>query len=82
VILTHEIGRIAGPGWIILCLLYYAWHRRRNGLPVFGSLQHHREKEQVEILTNAEEFESLEQYKQALIAHDKKQGIRLRWSES
>jgi APA family basic amino acid/polyamine antiporter len=81
VILTHEIGRIAGPGWIILCLLYYAWHRHRNGLPLLGSVKHDWEQEQVEVLTNAEEFESLEQYKQALIARDRKLGIKSRWSE-
>ncbi|HEX9075226.1 MAG TPA: APC family permease [Anaerolineae bacterium] len=81
VILTHEIGRIAGPAWIIICLLYYAWHRRRNKLPVLGSVKHDWEQEQVDVLTNAEEFESLEQYKQALIARDKKLGIKSRWSE-
>ncbi len=82
VILTHEIGRIAGPAWIILCLLYYAWHRRRNGLPIYGSVKHDWEKEQVEVLTNAQEFERLEQYKRALIARDKKLGIKSRWSEA
>jgi APA family basic amino acid/polyamine antiporter len=81
VILTHEIGRIAGPLWIILCLLYYTWHRRRNGLPIFGNIQHDWEQEQMEVLTNAEEFESLEQYKQALINRDKQLGVRSRWSE-
>ncbi|MBI5167286.1 MAG: amino acid permease, partial [candidate division NC10 bacterium] len=30
VILTHEIGRIAGPAWILLCFLYYAWYRRKQ----------------------------------------------------
>src|SRR3989440_8683356 len=34
VVLTHAIGRIAGPAWIILGLLIYFWHRRRNKLPV------------------------------------------------
>ncbi len=81
VILTHEIGRVAGPAWIIVCLIYYAWHRRRNGLPIFGSVKHDWEQEQVEVLTNAEEFESLEQYKQALVARDKQLGVKSRWSE-
>jgi APA family basic amino acid/polyamine antiporter len=81
VIITHEIGRVAGPAWIIICLLYYAWHRRRNKLPVLGSVKHDWEQEQVDVLTNAEEFESLEQYKQALIARDKKLGIKSRWSD-
>jgi APA family basic amino acid/polyamine antiporter len=81
VILTHEIGRIVGPAWIIACLVYYAIHRKRSGLPVFGSVPHDWEKEQVEVMTNAQEFELLEQYKQALIRRDKKRGIVSRWSE-
>jgi APA family basic amino acid/polyamine antiporter len=23
VILTHEVGRIAGPAWVLTCLIYY-----------------------------------------------------------
>ncbi len=80
VILTHDIGRIAGPAWIVLSLIYYAIHRRRNGLPVLRSVHHDWEQEQVEVMTNAQEFELLEQYKQALIRRDKKRGIVSRWT--
>jgi APA family basic amino acid/polyamine antiporter len=38
VILTHEIGRIAGPSWVLLCAVYYIFWRRRNRLPVLGWL--------------------------------------------
>lgn len=81
VILTHDIGRIAGPAWILVCLAYYAWYRRRKGLPIFGSIKHDWEQEQVEVLTNAGEFELVEEYKQALISRDKKLGLKSRWSE-
>ena len=27
VILTHEIGRIAGPAWVLLCFIFYVWYR-------------------------------------------------------
>ena len=30
VILTHEIGRIAGPAWVLGCLVYYVWYRRQQ----------------------------------------------------
>ncbi|MBM3235673.1 APC family permease [Candidatus Poribacteria bacterium] len=66
VVLTHDIGRIAGPAWVILCLLYYVWYRKRQGLPIFGSLKRDWEKQQIEVLTSAEEFDLLEQYKIAL----------------
>lgn len=72
VILTHAIGRIAGPAWILLCFLYYAWFRRKSGLPVFGSIAHHWEDHQVEVLKSAEEFELLEKYKLALAERDRR----------
>ena len=72
VILTHEIGRIAGPGWVLVCLIYYFWFRKKKSLPVLGSVKHDWETEQKQILTSAEEFDLLEQYDIALKERDKK----------
>ncbi len=72
VVLTHTIGRIAGPAWVLLCFIYYAWYRKKSGLPVFGSIKHDWESEQIEILTSAEEYDLLERYKLALAERDKK----------
>lgn len=72
VVYTHRIGRIAGPTWVLLCLVYYALYRRSQKLPIFGSVPHDWEKEQIEVLTSAEEFDLLEQYKHALAARDRK----------
>jgi APA family basic amino acid/polyamine antiporter len=66
VILTHEIGRVAGPSWILLCFSYYAWYRKRHGLPIFQTLERDWEQEQAEVLLSAEEYDLLEQYKVAL----------------
>lgn len=81
VVITHEIGRIVGPLWVLLCIVYYAVFRRRNKLPVFRSVPHDWEQEQIEVLKNAEEFESLEEYRQALIQRDKAHGLKSRWEE-
>jgi APA family basic amino acid/polyamine antiporter len=81
VMITHEIGRIFGPLWIVVGVLYYITYRKRNGLPVFGSVKHDWEKEQVDVLTGAEEHEMVEQYKQALIRRDKERGVESRWLE-
>jgi APA family basic amino acid/polyamine antiporter len=72
VILTHEIGRIAGPAWVLLCVLYYVVWRRRNRMPVFKNVPHNWEEDQIKVLTSAEEFEMLEEYKDALARRDKK----------
>lgn len=66
VILTHPIGRVAGPLWVLACFGYYYWYRKHQGLPVFGSLKHDWEKQQQEVLAAAEEYELLERYRLAL----------------
>ncbi len=71
VILTHQIGRIAGPAWVGLCFIYYAWYRKSSGLPIFKSLPRNWVKHQMEILESAEEFELLEKYKVALAEDEK-----------
>jgi len=81
VIITHEIGRIAGPAWLLLAVTYYILFRRRNGLPVFGSVPHDWEHEQMEVMTSAEEFELREEYKQALIRRDRVLGVPSRWAK-
>ncbi|MCL4487306.1 MAG: hypothetical protein M1570_04150, partial [Chloroflexi bacterium] len=72
VVLTHEIGRIAGPAWVILCTVYYVFWRRRNYMSVLGSVAHDWEQEQIKVLTSAEEYELLEEYKDALAGRDRK----------
>jgi basic amino acid/polyamine antiporter, APA family len=79
VIATHEIGRIAGPAWMLLCVGYYFFYRHRNGLPLLGNIKHDWEAEQMDVLTRAEEYDLLEEYKQALVRRDRKRGIRSRW---
>ena len=81
VMITHDIGRIFGPLWVLTCVVYYLVFRRRNRLPVLGSVPHDWEREQVDVLTDAEEYEMVEQYKQALIRRDKERGVKSRWIE-
>jgi APA family basic amino acid/polyamine antiporter len=71
VVITHTIGRIAGPTWVVLCFLYYAWYRRKVKLPVFRTIKRDWEAEQKAVLQSAEEFELLEHYRLALAERDK-----------
>ncbi|MBI3949749.1 MAG: APC family permease [Acidobacteria bacterium] len=73
VVLTHEIGRIAGPAWVVLCFMYYAWYRRKVGMPVFKRLQRDWETEQKVVLESAEEYDLLERYRIALAERDRSQ---------
>jgi len=70
VILTHSIGRIAGPGWILFCVVLYLVYRRARGLPRWGSVPRDWEAAQRRVLTDAEEYESLEEYEATLAERD------------
>jgi APA family basic amino acid/polyamine antiporter len=71
VILTHAIGRIAGPAWVLICFFYYSWYRKKEGLPIFRSVKRNWEAEQMAVLEAAEEFDLLEQYKLSLSERDR-----------
>jgi len=70
VILTHKIGRIAGPAWVILGILYYIYFRKHNNMPVTKSLKRDWEAHQIDVLTSAEEYDLVEEYKLALKERD------------
>ncbi len=66
VVLTHSIGRIAGPLWLFLGWAIYFWFRHREGLPRFRSIPRDWEGEQMHVLNEAQEYEYLTQYRDAL----------------
>jgi APA family basic amino acid/polyamine antiporter len=72
VVYTHRIGRIAGPAWVLAAIIYYLCYRAWKKRPLFGSVKRDWEKEHIEALQSAEEFDLLEQYKSALAARDRK----------
>ena len=73
VIATHTIGRIAGPAWVALCIVYYVSYRRKQGYPIWGSLPRNWPAEQMAILESAQEYSLLEEYRFALAAREKAQ---------
>lgn len=70
VILTHPLGRIAGPAWVIICAVLYMMYRRHQGLPRTGNIPRDWEDAQKRVLREAEEFESLEEYEAVLAERD------------
>lgn len=61
VLLTHHIGRIAGPAWLGFGIVVYAVYRLRKGLPLFGSVTRNWSRDQVQILKNAGELELMDE---------------------
>jgi APA family basic amino acid/polyamine antiporter len=60
--LTHAIGRIAGPSWIVLGIIGYLLYRRYKKYPMFKSLPHDWRKAQSKILQDAGELELMDEY--------------------
>ncbi len=60
--ITHEIGRVAGPLWIAFGIVGYLIYRRHKGLPLFGSQRHDWRKAQINILQQAGELEMMDEY--------------------
>jgi basic amino acid/polyamine antiporter, APA family len=69
-LLTHPIGRIAGPSWLLLGLVAYFVYRRHRGLPMFRSQKRNWRKEQLEILRKAGELELMDDYVENLRVSD------------
>jgi len=62
VLLTHDIGRIAGPMWVVLGLCSYLVYRRIKGLPLWRSQPRDWAREQVGILRDSGELELMDDY--------------------
>jgi APA family basic amino acid/polyamine antiporter len=69
--LTHPIGRVAGPLWLIGGLVVYLFYRRRKGLPMFGSRPVDWWQQQITILKDAGELELMDELVEKLRARGK-----------
>lgn len=74
VVLTHAIGRIAGPAWIVLGLLIYAWYRRHRKLPIRKTLKRNWEKEQLLVYEDAGEHDLADEFRENLTRKHRLQG--------
>ncbi|HLI08117.1 MAG TPA: APC family permease [Ktedonobacteraceae bacterium] len=66
VVLTHAIGRIAGPAWIILGLCIYFWYRHHTGRPLLKSLKRNWVQEQLDVYEDAGEGELADELRENL----------------
>jgi basic amino acid/polyamine antiporter, APA family len=80
VVLTHSIGRIAGPAWIILGILIYSWYRRHRKFPIRKSLRRNWEKEQLFVYEDAGEHDLADEFRENLERKRRLHGERERES--
>lgn len=71
-LITHDIGRIAGPGWLIVGIALYFLYRTRKRLSLFRSQAHDWRTAQTHILRNAGELELMDEYHANLKASDER----------
>jgi APA family basic amino acid/polyamine antiporter len=72
--LTHPIGRIAGPSWLLVGFVAYLVYRRRKGWPMFGSRPIDWQSQQIRILKEAGELELMDELLEKLRARGKAPG--------
>ncbi|HZS94230.1 MAG TPA: APC family permease [Chloroflexota bacterium] len=66
VILTHPIGRVAGPVWIVLGFVGYVIYRKRRKLPALGSVRRDWPAAQLHVYEESGELTLAEEYRDAL----------------
>jgi APA family basic amino acid/polyamine antiporter len=69
---THPLGRIFGPTWLLLGLLFYLVYRRHRRLPILGSQKHNWRSAQADILRRAGELELMDEYHANVKASDER----------
>ena len=75
-LITHPIGRIAGPSWIALGIVLYFFYRWRKRLPLLHSRKRDWRGAQVEILRRAGELELMDEYVANVRASDERRAAR------
>jgi APA family basic amino acid/polyamine antiporter len=69
VLITHPIGRIAGPAWLLLGLTGYILYRKRQGRPVLGTMSHNWSEKQLQIYEESGETDLAAEYRDTLERH-------------
>jgi APA family basic amino acid/polyamine antiporter len=66
VILTNPIGRVAGPIWVVLGLVFFTVYRKLNHFPVLSSSPRDWSEEQIRVYEESGESGLAEEYRTAL----------------
>jgi APA family basic amino acid/polyamine antiporter len=66
VIITNQIGRVAGPIWVVAGLIFFYAYRRMRRLPILQSVPRNWSEQQLEVYEESGETGLAEEYRQAL----------------
>jgi basic amino acid/polyamine antiporter, APA family len=76
VILTNEIGRVAGPLWVIAGLVFFSLYRKYRDLPILTSVARNYSVEQLAVYRESGESGLAEEYQTALRRKERLQRSR------
>jgi hypothetical protein len=76
VVLTNPIGRVAGPIWVVLGLLFYVGYRRYRRLPILQSIQRNWSEQQLEVYEESGETALADEYRTALRRAGRRPGTK------
>ncbi|MGI8969065.1 MAG: APC family permease, partial [Chloroflexota bacterium] len=66
VLVTNYIGRIGGPLWVVIGLVFFTLYRKRRGLPILSSVPRDWSREQLEVYEESGELGLAEEYRESL----------------
>jgi len=66
VVLTNPIGRVGGPVWLVLGVIFYYFYRRHRGLPFARSVARDWSQEQIAVYEESGETGLADEYREAL----------------
>jgi APA family basic amino acid/polyamine antiporter len=66
VVLTNPIGRVGGPVWLVLGVIFYYFYRRHRGLPFARSVARDWPREQIAVYEESGETGLADEYREAL----------------
>ena len=72
VVLTNEIGRVAGPIWVIAGVVFFSLYRRSRGLPILSPKPRNWSMEQLQVYEESGEAGLAEEYRDALRRKERK----------
>jgi APA family basic amino acid/polyamine antiporter len=71
VVITNQVGRVAGPAWVVVGVVVYSIYRRHRGLPILQSIERNWPEQQLEVYEESGESGLAEEYRAALKRRDR-----------
>jgi APA family basic amino acid/polyamine antiporter len=66
VVITNQVGRVAGPAWVVVGVVVYSIYRKYRRLPILQSIERNWPEQQLEVYEESGESGLADEYRAAL----------------